>query len=122
MGMHGVTLGLVGLLTAHVPLPELPSSPEWSPGIGYAVSRLQRDRGAEATAEAPTTSLVPRLPPPPTDLQRVQGSPGARGLHVAAAMAAQLAMIVAGVIAVREQREQLRRERERAPAPYRPYR
>lgn len=124
------TMGSVALVLASLQLgPASAPAPSFSPGVGYTVSRLQREadgRAAPATAQTSgatkPASLVPHLPPPPSDLARVQGSPRARGLHTAAAVATQLAMVVAGIIAVREQREQLRRERERDVQPYRPYR
>ncbi len=73
-------------------------------------------------AEPKTTSLAPRLPPPRSDLARIKGSPRARGLTAAAAIATQMAMIIAGIAVVREQREQAREARRGQPPPYRPYR
>lgn len=116
-------LVLVGTLVAPSAQPTDPV--QFSPGIGYTVAQIMRqlDRPAPTPEVPPTTTrLVPRLPPPASDLARIQGSPRARGLNAAAAIAAQVAMIVAGVISVREQREQIRREREGQAPPYRPYR
>lgn len=116
---------LVLMATLVAPPGQPTDSVPFSPGIGYTVAQIMRqlDR-PPPTAEAPptTTRLVPRLPPPASDLARIQGSPRARGLNTAVAIAAQVAMIVAGVISVREQREQVRREREGQAQPYRPYR
>lgn len=117
-----------------------PAPPAFSPGVGYIVA--QQHRGASegpepaATSEAseaseasgappqpPRKTLAPVLPPPPpTDLARVKGSPRAQGILAAAAIATQVAMLVAGVAAVRQQNAALREQRRgRAPA-YRPYR
>ena len=120
----GVTMALAGAL-ATAPATDGIEPLPFSPGVGYTVSQLlrQADAPPPAAEEAtPAFSLVPRLPPPRSDLARIQGSPRARGLHAAAALAAQVAMIVAGVISVQEQRRQLRREREGQVQPYRPYR
>lgn len=120
MGTAGAGVFLLaGLLLAP------PDPPSFSPGIGYTVSRLQREADEPVVREeAPThvASFAPRLPPPQSDLARIQGSRRARGLHVAAAIAAQAAMIVAGILAVREQRATARREQARQVEPYRPYR
>lgn len=129
-GVLVISLGMLG-----APAPEPPS---FSPGIGFTVSRLQRDRpglppvlsttppktgpGGEVNNESNTSvGRRPRLSPPPTDLARIQGSPRAVGIHAAAAVATQLAMIIAGVMSVQEQRRILRRERARQPAPFSPY-
>ena len=62
------------------------------------------------------------LPPPPSDLARVQNSPAFRGVVAAAVIASQVAMIVAGVASVRRQNARARAAAVgRAPA-YRPYR
>lgn len=121
----GVTAALAGAI-ALAPRPEAPEPVHFSPGVGYTVSWLLREADAPPLAEEPeeprSLSLVPRLPPPRSDLARIQGSPRARGIQAAAALATQVAMIVAGVISVREQKRQLRREREGRVQPYRPYR
>lgn len=122
MGTTGmVALGLAGMLVAPPPEP----SPEYSPGIGYTVAWLQRQADVVepvATAEPPRFELYPHLPPPPSDLSRVQSSPRGQAVLAAAAVATQVAMIVAGIIAVRQQRDEARRERARQPEPFRPYR
>lgn len=124
MGTTGMTIVLAGLLSSPAPSPATPPAPWFSPGIGYTVSRLQReiDAAEPARVETPPVSLAPHLPPPTSDLARVQASPEARGIQIAAAVAVQLAMVVAGIVAVREQREQVRRERAHQVPPYRPYR
>jgi hypothetical protein len=119
-----VTGGLAMTLAALLVAPPEPAE-VFSPGIGYTVSedlrRVEMIAGSPAETTVPAR-LAPRLPPPSSDLARVQGSPRARGMLAAAAVAAQLAMIVAGVVSVRNQREQARRDREGQVQPYRPYR
>ncbi len=141
-------LGRVLMMAALVsgPAADDPSASSFSPGIGFTVSQQLREADQPPVGPRPPTEaesaqartvaassepsepdpsasgLAPRLPPPPSDLARAQGSPRARGLHAAAAIAAQMAMIVAGAVAVRDQRRRAREaQRGRAP-PYKPYR
>ncbi|MEM9453801.1 MAG: hypothetical protein AAGF11_06450 [Myxococcota bacterium] len=124
-----VIIALAALVSAPATPSTSPSfSPGFSPGIGYTVSLRQRQADdvttpttAEPTAKA--RSLPPILPPPPpSDLARVQNSPRAQGILAAAAIAAQVAMLVAGVASVRQQNAEIRRQRRGRPPPYRPYR
>jgi len=112
---------------------------EVSLGIGYVVSRTvagepvpaprpaapeptgPHEPPASAQASAPA-QLAPYLPPPSSDFTRVQGSPGARGLLTAAAIATQMGMVVAGIISVREQRQRGREARSEQLPLVRPYR
>jgi len=147
-----MVLALVAsLLAAPAPDPSPDSDDAAFPfsfGIGYVVTEQRRSVDAldasPTVADAPTSpttsapedsteapasqaapqpaSLAPRLPPPRSDLARIQGSPRARGLSAAAAIATQMAMIIAGIAVVREQREQAREARRGQAPPYRPYR
>lgn len=134
-----VVVALAALMSAPTPPPTTPAAPAtassgvyggFSPGIGYTVALRQRQADTVATTSASTTqpsakarSLPPILPPPPpSDLARVQNSPRAQGILAAAAIAAQVAMIVAGIASVRQQNAEIRRQRRGRPPPYRPYR
>ncbi|MCA9652069.1 MAG: hypothetical protein KC501_19285 [Myxococcales bacterium] len=121
-GAAGMAMVLAGVLLAP-PTPTVDPT-TFTPGVGYTVSHLLWQLHAPPpVVETPTIHLAPHLSPPPgTDLARIQGSPRARGLHAAAAFAAEVAMIVAGVVSVREQNQQVRREREGRAPPYKPYR
>ncbi|MCH9683710.1 MAG: hypothetical protein K0V04_19910, partial [Deltaproteobacteria bacterium] len=109
--------------------------PSFSAGPGYTASELAQGRVPLATSQEPEpasepsssgqqarTPLMPRLPPPPTDFQRIQGSPALRGINAAAAVAMQLGMIVAGAVSVGKQRAAIRRQRNGQAPPYKPYR
>lgn len=118
-------MGPIGILALVLAAPASPPEPPaFAEGVGYTVSQLLRqlDEPPDASESPPSLRPIPRRPPPSTDLARIQGSPRARGLSAAVAVAAQLAMIVAGVMSVREQNERMRREREGQAPPYKPYR
>ena len=120
VGAVAMSLALTAVLVS--PSPEPPAV--FQNGIGYTAS-LDLRRALEPEAEPeppPSISLVPRLPPPPTDLARVQGSPRARGMATAVAVAAQVAMIVAGAVSVQQQNRAVRERRRGEAPPYRPYR
>ncbi|MEM7158462.1 MAG: hypothetical protein AAF799_36825 [Myxococcota bacterium] len=120
VGAIGTSVALAVVLVA----PPAGGEAPFYDGIGYTAS-LDLRHATEPEAEPeppPNLALIPRLPPPPTDLARVQSSPRARGMYTAVAVAAQLAMIVAGAVSVREQNSRARARRRGQAPPYRPYR
>jgi len=125
MSMNG---GLVLLVAGALAAPPPEIQADFSMGIGYTVSLdLRQQPTSSATIstreeEGQPINLVPWLPPPPNDMARIKGSPRVQGFHAAAAIAAEVAMLIAGAVSVRRQRQELRRERKGRAPPYKPYR
>lgn len=136
--------GALGLLTTVALAAASSPSAEplvFSPGVGYTAAQTQRwqpiatPATAETTAEQSTEELaaepaasgiLPRLgeyqPPPQSDFAKAQAAPAVRQIEMAVAVAAQVAMVVAGAVSqTRQNRRYRRAQRGQIPA-YRPYR
>ena len=99
------------------------SSAEIHPGMGV-LARLSQDTGPTGSGTSEAPAPPPVLPVagvrPPSTLDMVRSSRGAKIASITAALAVQGAMIVYGILSLREQQREARQLREAFPT-FNPY-